>query len=116
MDQANAVNGGIEAAYKEMKPGGSWLAAYQASRDFIVEAGFGDLHSPFLGHGIGVKLHESVPMMHDQVDPDAKFEKGNYCSVEPGLYIEKMGALRFERNVAVMDDGVDVFDEFPCHL
>ncbi|MBD3188019.1 M24 family metallopeptidase [Candidatus Bathyarchaeota archaeon] len=114
--QADAVNEAIDAALAVMLPGNPWLDAYNRSREAIKKSGFGELHTPFLGHGIGVKLHEKVPMMHDQVDPSSLFKVGNYCSVEPGLYLKKMGALRFERNVAITQDGAEIFDEFPCLL
>ncbi|MFX0103511.1 MAG: M24 family metallopeptidase [Candidatus Hodarchaeota archaeon] len=116
LSQAEAVNGGIEAAMSVMKPGGSWRDAYEKSREYIVKKGYGKYHSPFLGHGIGVKLHESVPMIHGSTDPSLLFEKGHYLSVEPGLYYEKVGALRYERNVAVGEKGCEAFDEFPCTL
>ncbi|MHA1794459.1 MAG: M24 family metallopeptidase [Promethearchaeota archaeon] len=115
-DQASAVNEAIDASLEVLKAKGSWRSAYERSREVIVERGYGDLHSPFLGHGIGVKLHEPAPMMHDKIDPSLTFKNGHYCSLEPGLYIEKVGALRFERNVAVTKDGYEIFDDFPCAL
>ncbi len=115
-EHETAVNGAIEAAFNVMKPGNSWLGAYQASRKHIESCKLGQYHTPFLGHGIGVKLHEQAPMMHDKVDPSKKFEVGHYCSVEPGLYFKNTGALRFERDVAITTQGVEIFDEFPCSL
>ncbi len=115
-DQEDAVNAGIEAAFAAMQPGMSWRGAYDASRKAIVEKGQGQHHTPFLGHGIGVKLHEKVPMMHGSIDEKYSFQAGNYCSVEPGLYIKDIGALRFERNVAIQDGRLNVTDEFPCIL
>ncbi len=115
-DQEDAVNAGIEAAFSVMRPGLSWRGAYEASRKAIVERNQGQHHTPFLGHGIGAKLHEKVPMLHGSIDEKYKFQAGNYCSVEPGLYIKDMGALRFERNVAVLEEKVEATDEFPCTL
>jgi Xaa-Pro aminopeptidase len=115
-DQENAVNAGIEAAIKVMRPGMTWRGAYDASRKAIVDRKQGQYHTSFLGHGIGVKLHERVPMMHGSIDPKLKFEAGNYCSVEPGLYIKDMGALRFERDVGVLAGKTEATDEFPCSL
>jgi len=115
-DHEQAVNAAIEAAVKAMRPGNSWRGAYDASRAAIVESGFGVYHTPFLGHGIGVKLHEKVPMMTGSTDESFTFQHGHCCSVEPGLYFEGTGALRFERNVAVLDMGTEFMDEFPCSL
>ncbi|MHA1698284.1 MAG: M24 family metallopeptidase [Promethearchaeota archaeon] len=115
-DQADAVISAINDALSVMKPGGSWLEAYERSRQCIVEKGYGEYHTPFLGHGIGVKLHEPIPMMHNKIDKDKVFEQGHYCSVEPGLYFKKIGALRIERDVAVTEKGPVIFDEFPCGL
>ncbi|HME52692.1 MAG TPA: Xaa-Pro peptidase family protein [Candidatus Lokiarchaeia archaeon] len=115
-DQERAVNGAIEAAVKTMRPNNTWRGAYDASRAAIVESGFGAFHTPFLGHGIGVKLHEKVPMMTGSTDESFTFQHGHCCSVEPGLYFEGKGALRFERNVAILDLGTEFMDEFPCSL
>ncbi|NMC08287.1 MAG: aminopeptidase P family protein [Candidatus Lokiarchaeota archaeon] len=114
--QEEAVNAAIDAAFKVMRPGMSWRGAYEASRRAIVDRKQGEHHTPFLGHGIGVKLHEKVPMMHGSIDAKFTFQAGNYCSVEPGLYMKDMGALRFERNVAILDGKVEATDEFPCTL
>nr|MDO8112395.1 Xaa-Pro peptidase family protein [Candidatus Sigynarchaeota archaeon] len=114
--QEEALNGAIDVAMTEMRPGNSWRHAYDVSRQFIVEKGFGKYHTPFLGHGIGVKLHEKAPMMSGSIDEQFKFQAGNYCSVEPGLYFEKVGALRFERNVVIRESSVEITDEYPCSL
>jgi Xaa-Pro aminopeptidase len=115
-DQEQAVNGGIDAALSVMRPGNSWRKAYDASREAIVSSCFGAYHTPFLGHGIGVKLHEKVPMMTGSTDERFTFEHGHVCSVEPGLYFDGPGALRFERNVCILDSGTECMDEFPCTL
>lgn len=115
-DQEQAVNGAIDAAIKVMRPGNSWRQAYDVSREAIMESGLSAFHAPFLGHGIGVKLHEKVPMMTGSTDESFTFQNGHCCSIEPGLYFEGIGALRFERNVAILDSGTEFMDEFPCAL
>jgi Xaa-Pro aminopeptidase len=112
----DAVNAGIQAALDAMLPGATWLGAFRAMRESIAATPFAKYNTPFLGHGIGCKLHETLPIMHDAVNPADKFISGHCCSVEPGLYLEKMGALRFERNVAIKENGPVILDEYPCAL
>ena len=114
-DQIAAVNGGIAAAMKAIKPGLKTTDGDKASRDFIMKTKWGKYHTPFLGHGIGVKLHEPNPMIYP--GSAGSFEQGHYFSVEPGIYgKEILGALRIERDVWLGPNGCVATDQFPCEL
>ncbi|GAB4320264.1 MAG: Xaa-Pro peptidase family protein [Promethearchaeota archaeon] len=114
LEQARVVNEAIEAALAATRPGAPCEEAYDASRRRVEEAGLERWHAPFLGHGIGVKLHEPKPA----ILPGTKdaFRVGDYFSVEPGLYFEEVGALRFERDVVLEAGGPRCLDSFPCSL
>jgi len=55
-------------------------------------------------------------MMTGSIDERFAFQAGNYCSVEPGLYIKDVGALRFERNVAIHEGRLERYRRVPVHL
>jgi Xaa-Pro aminopeptidase len=107
-DMFETINASIDAACRVMKPGCTTQEAYQASRAAIVKKPFAKFHAPFLGHGIGVKLHETPPLISS--DSGGILELGNYVSVEPGLYLPEMGALRIERNAIIREHSGEILD------
>ncbi|MHA1734658.1 MAG: M24 family metallopeptidase [Promethearchaeota archaeon] len=112
--QARVLNEAIDRAIAAVKPGVPCEEADRASREHIVASGLGEWHTPFLGHGIGVKLHEPHPVILPGTTD--VFEDGDYFSVEPGLYFEGTGALRFERDVILEGGHARALDDFPCDL
>jgi Xaa-Pro aminopeptidase len=57
-----------------------------------------------LGHGIGLKIHESPRMSH--LTKDDIFEVGNVVTIEPGLYYPERGfGVRVEDALYVAEDG-----------
>jgi Xaa-Pro aminopeptidase len=114
-DMIDTINGGIAEALKASKPGIPTTDVDKASRDFIMKTKWGKYHTPFLGHGIGVKLHEPIPMLYP--NSPGKLETGHYYTIEPGIYgKEILGALRIERDVYLSSKGPVVTDLFPCEL
>jgi Xaa-Pro dipeptidase len=114
-DMMDTINGGIAAAMKALKPGITTHNVDKASRDYILGTKWGKYHTAFLGHGIGVKLHEPTPMLYP--GSPGTVEKGYYFSVEPGIYgKEILGALRIERDVWMGPNGPVATDLFPCEL
>ncbi len=112
--KAEVLNGAIEKAVGAMKEGISMNALDQASRTYIEENGLLEYHTPFLGHGIGVKLHEPYPLAFPGAEGTLK--KGHFMTIEPGLYFPE-GALRFERMVYLRADNTpEITDPFPCEL
>ena len=115
IDMMDTINAGIDAAMKASKPGTPTTDIDKASRDVIMATKWGKYHTPFLGHGIGVKLHEPIPLLLP--GSPGNVELGHYYSIEPGLYgKEILGALRIERDVWIGPDGCVATDLFPCEL
>jgi Xaa-Pro aminopeptidase len=108
------LNASIDAACATMVPGCETAAAFWACRDVIAQTPYVQYHTSFLGHGIGVKLHEIPPVM--AATSEGMLELGNYVSIEPGLYIPEMGALRIERNAWVRENGAEIIDSVPNQL
>lgn len=112
--RADVLNGAISKAVGVMKDGLSMHDLDKVSRAHIVANGLGEFHTPFLGHGIGTKLHEPFPLSHPNAPGFLKI--GHLMTVEPGLYFED-GALRFERNVYLnKENKPEIIDPFPCEL
>lgn len=62
----------------------------------------GYVHS--LGHGMGLKIHESPRITH--LTQEDIFEVGNVVTIEPGLYYPERGfGVRVEDSMYVADDG-----------
>jgi Xaa-Pro aminopeptidase len=114
-DMMDTINNGIAEAFKVCKPGTPTTEVDKASRDSIMKTKWGKYHTPFLGHGIGVKLHEPIPMLYP--GSPGVLQQGNYFTVEPGIYgKEILGALRIERDVWLGPNGLEATDLSPCEL
>ncbi|MBW0103510.1 Xaa-Pro peptidase family protein [Pseudonocardia sp. KRD291] len=73
-----------------------------ASRDVIVEAGFGEQFVHGLGHGVGLQIHEPPWLSARSNETVAA---GQVLTVEPGVYLEGRGGVRIEDTLVVGADG-----------
>lgn len=51
------------------------------------------------GHGVGFRYHELTPFIAPQSED--VLTQGMVVTIEPGIYIEGFGGIRFESNVWV---------------
>lgn len=65
------------------------------------------LHS--LGHGIGLQTHEYPRLKSQGKDTRDLLEAGMVITVEPGLYFEGRGGIRYEDTVLVTETGYENF-------
>jgi len=85
-----------------------------AARNVIIEQGYGDYFNNRVGHGLGIEVHEE-PSIHQNNEQLA--EKGLVFTIEPGIYIPKVGGVRIEDIVYINDEGqVEVLTSFPKQL
>jgi len=81
----------------------SVLAGHHLDRYFV--------HST--GHGLGLEVHEDPRIAKGQT---RLLESGNVVTIEPGVYVEGVGGIRIEDDVAVHDGRTEVLTRFPRDL
>ncbi len=96
------VKASQQAAIDIIKPGLTYLEAYEASYAVFEKAGVESLFTHGLGHGIGLETHE--PPSLSKAAP-GKLKAGMVVTVEPGLYDPEWGGIRWEYQVLVTEDG-----------
>src|SRR5579863_7085639 len=74
--------GEVDAAARKV------LAGYRLDKYFV--------HST--GHGLGLVVHEDPRLARGQ---EKRLEPGNVVTIEPGIYVEGVGGIRIEDDVAV---------------
>jgi Xaa-Pro aminopeptidase len=95
--QTGASCGDVDAAARNV------LARERLDRYFV--------HST--GHGLGIEVHEDPRIAKGQKH---KLEPGNVVTIEPGVYIEGVGGIRIEDDVAVHAGRTEVLTRFTRDL
>ena len=95
----NTVLKAQELALQSITPGCKAKEIDQIARKVIAEAGWDKFFGHGLGHGVGLAVHES-PVLNSQ--SNEILQPGMVHSVEPGIYLPKIGGVRIE-DVIVID-------------
>lgn len=91
------------AAAKAMKPGNTAASVDIAARDVIEAQGYGEGFTHRLGHGIGIKAHESPYL--NKWNTGVQLKAGMTFTNEPGVYLEGRFGVRHEDVYLVKQDG-----------
>jgi Xaa-Pro aminopeptidase len=76
-----------------------------AARQALERQGLGKYFLHSTGHGLGLEVHEEPRIARGQ---KKRLEVGNVITIEPGIYIEGVGGIRIEDDVAVHADRIEV--------
>ncbi|PSS05191.1 metallopeptidase family M24 [Coniella lustricola] len=74
-----------------------------AARTVIEDAGYGEAFTHRLGHGIGIKAHESPYL--NKWNTDVRLQHGMVFTNEPGIYLENRFGVRHEDIYLVQENG-----------
>lgn len=85
-----------------LRPGISCKQVDKVARDHINSNGYGENFGHGLGHGVGLHVHEEP-----RLSPigEGELQAGMIVTVEPGIYLPKLGGVRIEDLVAITSDG-----------
>ncbi len=81
----------------------------KAARDYIEKKGYGKFFGHGTGHGLGLRIHE-LPRV-SKISEDVLVE-GNVITIEPGIYIPRLGGVRIEDDFLVKKEGVVQLSHF----
>jgi len=87
-----------KAAIREMKASRTGRDIDAAARSVIEEAGYGNNFIHSTGHGLGISVHDPGSLAKNSKDI---LRNDMVFTVEPGIYIPKLGGVRIEDNIQI---------------
>jgi Xaa-Pro aminopeptidase len=108
-----AVQDAQVAAIAAVKNGATCEDVDAAARQVLEGHGLGQYFVHSTGHGLGIEVHEDPRIARGQ---KKRLEPGNVITIEPGIYMEGVGGIRIEDDVAVHADRIEVLTRFTRDL
>lgn len=93
------------AAIKRVRDGAQAASVDRAARGVIRRAGYEKFCLHRTGHGIGLEIHEAPSLAPGSEDI---LREGMVLTVEPGIYVPKIGGVRFEDVVLVTEENCEL--------
>ena len=90
------------AAINRIRNGAKTSDVDKAARGIISRAGYAKFYSHGTGHGVGMEIHEPPGLAPDSKDI---LREGMVITVEPGIYVPRLGGARWEDMVLVTKKG-----------
>jgi len=94
-----------EAAVDAVKAGVTCGEVDAAAREVLRKNGLDNYFVHSTGHGLGLEVHEDPRIARGQA---VRLEAGNVITIEPGVYVEGVGGVRIEDDVAVQEGSREV--------
>ena len=108
-----AVEQAQEAAQDALRAGVTAGSVDRAARSLLNQHGLGAYFVHGTGHGLGIEIHESPRVGRSQKQA---IRAGNVVTLEPGIYVEGVGGIRVEDEIAVHADRTEVLTTAPRGL
>ena len=101
----NVVKKAQELAVKSVKAGVKVSQVDKVARDYITSKGYGKYFTHSTGHGLGIEVHDPIAVSSRS---DMVLQENMIITIEPGIYIKKLGGIRIEDDVLVTKDGYKI--------
>jgi len=108
-----AVLAAHDAAIDFIKPGRSAKECHKVAEEVIEKAGYKGRFIHGLGHGLGLSVHDPGGLSPTQ---DLVLEENMVLTVEPGIYIPRIGGVRIEDDILVTKEGCRLLTEAEIEL
>ena len=104
-----------EIGLKMIKPGQKCSEIDEAISDFLKNNGIKNYHNQLhrVGHGFGLSNHERPWLAEGGKE---YLEENMLVSMEPGIYIPKLGGFRHSDTILVTTDGAELLTKIPSDL
>jgi Xaa-Pro dipeptidase len=83
------------------------------ARSIITAAGYGNFFPHRIGHGLGTEVHELPSLNETNTD---RLKVGMTFTIEPGIYIPRVGGVRIEDDVLITKTGYECLTTYPKEL
>ncbi|MBM6617471.1 M24 family metallopeptidase [Bacillus suaedaesalsae] len=95
------------------KPGLEIGTIDKTARSIITNKGYGDYFTHRIGHGLGIDVHEFPSMTSTNTNT---LKAGMTFTIEPGIYVPKVGGVRIEDDVLITENGFEALTKYPKEL
>ncbi len=109
----DACVGALHAGEASLKPGTPAREIDAAVRRHFAALGLEHAFLSHSGHGLGLGHPEPPYFVPESTDT---LQAGDVVALEPGLYIEGVGGMRFERNYLVKDEGIQTLSNHEIRI
>jgi len=103
LSQADACISALRNAEQSLRADELCSNIFTAADNVLVERGFAGL-SHHAGHGLGMEHPEPPILVPESIDI---LRTGDVITLEPGLYVEGTGGMRFEHNYLITEQGAE---------